>query len=260
MILTLFVPVPTLTVDNTRSPLLDTFTFLKEHMQRYDVVLIDPNCDSVSPMEWDYYARLYFPEGLGFVTSPEGYRRIWYVVSVGKQDTNLENAVRQNRVPGVFVGPSQMLARLYEGPPDDKGIAFENGLRFHGAEFVGSSYPGMMVVRDGEPIRMRLWWSVDKPLGNQYSIGLYVLRNGQLVIQSDGPQESESVPKYTDSWKPGQYYVEERDFTIPNSFPTGTYPVYIAVYQPWDNTRLSVPGADANKLLAIGRFSVKSWS
>jgi hypothetical protein len=254
--------------------MLANMTWLKQHMQRYDVMLVDPNCTSVSPMEWDYYSRLYFPDGLKFVSSPQGYRRIWYITDESKERV-LEQQVRQDRVSGPldFVGPPELLFKLYEAPPDMQGIPFENGLRFHGAEFVGSNLPGMMVLHEGESFRIHLWWSVDRPTG-QFSMPLFIFRDGVTAVQADGPQKTPDfdkygdVPQYTDQWKmpykdqwkpDRKYYVEEREMTIPNPFRTGTYPIYLAMYDPATNTRIGAPGVNGDKLLMIEQVNVKEW-
>src|SRR5260221_11853110 len=199
MIVAMFMPVPTLINDNP-PPMIDNFTFLQQHIQPYDVILINPKFTTVAPMEWDYFSKAYFPEGIQFVTTPAGYRRVWYVTDEG-YDQNVAALGAKNRFPRESVGPARLHFQLYEAPPDAEGILFENGLRFHGLDFVGTVMPGMVTYHLNETFRVRLWWSLDRPLDHDYSIGLYVLLvragAGQSAMQSD-------TPVYANQLQPGQ--------------------------------------------------------
>ena len=73
-----------------------------------------------------------------FVTNSEGYRRVWYVTAEGKRDPTTDAAVRKGRVERDFVGPADFFC-LYEAPPDPVGILFDNGMRFHGVDFLDST-------------------------------------------------------------------------------------------------------------------------
>ena len=99
-------------------PWNSTMTWLSEHIQPDDVLLIDPNKGVDKYFEWAYYSKVYFPEGLHFVTNPDGYRRVWYITPEGKRDPATDAAVRKGRVERNFVGPADFFFRLYEAPPD----------------------------------------------------------------------------------------------------------------------------------------------
>ncbi|HVU11602.1 MAG TPA: glycosyltransferase family 39 protein, partial [Phototrophicaceae bacterium] len=49
-----------------------SFTLLQQNIQPGDVLLIDPNCDCAPNEVWDYFMKIYFPNGLTFVKSPQG--------------------------------------------------------------------------------------------------------------------------------------------------------------------------------------------
>ena len=239
-----------------------TFQGLAQTVQWGDVVVIDPEwkTQSLQAEELDYLTKLYFPQGLQIVDNPEGYRRVWYLKWNSGGAGAFEKRITQGRVAGRFFGPPEALFRLYEAPPDPIGVPFDNGLRFHGIELVDQE-PGLFVHRILDTVRVRLWWSVDKPLPLDYSIGLEVLNNGRLTIQSDsGPQLIDSaLPKATSQWQPGQFYIEERNFTIPRALSNGAFPVYLTVYQWWDNTRIYAPGMNQDKLLPIETLYIKGW-
>jgi 4-amino-4-deoxy-L-arabinose transferase-like glycosyltransferase len=40
-------------------------------------------------------------------------------------------------------------------------------------------------------------------------------------------------PPQTSAWEQGQYYIEERELTLPNFMPSEEYPIYLTVYQFW---------------------------
>ncbi len=150
--------------------------------------LIDPNCNCAALETWDTMARLYFPAGMTFISDPQGYRRVWYAARDGFNDTATKAAVATGRVAANFVGPWDFLFRLYEAPPDAQGVLFENGMRFHGVDVVGNDAPAAPVRHEGEPIRLRLWWSVEKPPALDFSIGVYLMTpdGSKLITQVDG--------------------------------------------------------------------------
>lgn len=121
-------------------PMTVLFDWLEEQIQWGDVMVVDPSI-SAAPHAWDYYRRVYFPNGLRFVHDPTGYRRVWFVTADGWEDPALAASVREGRVAGRFVGPWDFLTRLYEAPPDADGVLFENGMRFHGADMVQPDSP-----------------------------------------------------------------------------------------------------------------------
>ncbi len=257
-------------------PFEQNFLWLRRHVQPGDVMLVDPlfciqRCNEED--SWGYYFDTYLGDKLAVVTEPGDHRRIWYVSADGEgwHDQATEDALLHNRVASSFVGPWDFLIRLYEGPPDPVGIPFENGLRFHGFD-----------IMDGERImrpeyywreqtsgRVRLWWSLDRPLENDYSISVQVIntRNGDLLAQNDGapqpvqldPVQTAPLPAETSRWETGRYYVDERDIPIRNLGAEIYAELYLTVYQWWDGTRLSAPGVDNDRLLPLAPVLIWGW-
>jgi hypothetical protein len=241
-------------------PMEANFKLLREEMKPGDVLLIDPNCQKCAPIEaWDYFMRVYFPNGLRFVDNPDGYRRVWYVSRGWLQDPATKAAVLKNRVEGKFFGPPTFLFRLYEGPPDQAGVLFENGLRFHGVDIQALSTPSGIVLHEGETFRVRLWWSVDRRLERDYSTSLQIPVPNSL-IQLDGPPKVIDAPRETSRWQSGRFYIDERAIQLPYPLKPGTFTLYLTVYQWWDNVRLLAPGVNQDRLLPIGQITVQSWS
>jgi hypothetical protein len=194
---------------------------------------------------------------LNYVTEPGNYRRIWYIFTEGKQDPALFARVQQNRTPLEEIGDPSFRIRLYEAPPDIQGIRFENGLRFHGVEPLDMAGPEP-VWREGQRMKVRMWWSVDQPVPVDLSVGTYVFDSAGVIAQFDGPPQVINGPRETSRWQPGQYYVEDREIQLVNPMK-GSYDLFLAVYQWWDNYRLRASGVNQDKLLPIMTFSVMSW-
>lgn len=256
--LLMLLPIPRDQYQIPQQPLGIAFDWLRLKAQAGDVLLIDPNCRCGDPEVFDYYADVYFPAGLPFVTQPGSYRRIWYVTGASGATPALRDAVAEGRVAGIFVGPPGGLFRLYEAPPDSSGVLYENGMRFHGSERVGDN--GVPVYHEGDPLRVRLWWSVDAPPPLDYSVGLYVVDDaGKVIVQSDGPPSVTDTPAATSQWQPGQLYVSEQVLQLPYPLGRGHYRLMMSVYWYGDIEPLDAPGVDETGLLPLLDFTVVSW-
>jgi hypothetical protein len=254
-------------------PWIANFEWLSQRLQPDDVVLIDPNGGVEKYYEWDYASKLYFPNGLHFVTDPTGYRRVWYITVEGQRDPAADQAVRQGRVEREFVGPSDFFFRLYEAPPDPKGILFDNGMRFHGIDILKPdghiALTGPLTAQhDFSTVHIRLWWSVDRQPAQDYSVGTYLFFRGGVVDQVDGAPHTISLeypphvpPPETSQWTPGHFYVEDRDLHIPDIIGANKWAldIYMAVYQWQDNTRISALGVDKDTLLHLQRLYAETW-
>jgi hypothetical protein len=247
------------------SPLESNFIWLKDHMLTGDVFVADPAMTCGGQEEWDYYIRTYFPRGLQFVKNPEGYRRIWYITGSAPPDVALQQKVSQDRISERFVGPATCNFRLYEAPPDMTGVLFDNGMRFHGIDVMEGDRPwsAPLVRHEGETIRLRVWWSVDRIPDLDYSINTYAGYNSNsLLTQVDGPPQliyPPRAPQETSRWKLGQYYIEQRDLVLP--FPTarGDYGLFMVIYFWGDGKRVPAPGVDENMALSLQPLRVMAY-
>ncbi|MBZ0300929.1 MAG: hypothetical protein K8J31_14365, partial [Anaerolineae bacterium] len=263
--LMLFLPLPRdghYQIWDVLSPLGDDFAWLREHMQWGDVILSHDRNTCGATEEWDYYLRAYFPTGVRFVDTPAGFRRIW-VLNPKDLPDDLQARLNDQHIPGRFVGPPGCLFRLYEAPPDVEGIAFANGMRFHGAEVLreGSPVSGPLVMHEGEAIQVRLWWSVDRPPELDYSVNTLLRRGSTVYDTVDGPPLAAypvDAPTETSRWLPGTVYVETRTLTLP--FPgANTYTVGMIVYFWADGVPISAPGVDSDGVLPLLQVRVKSY-
>jgi hypothetical protein len=259
-------------------PFESNFAWLSQNIQWGDVVLIDPGCTRTCEIyddkKWDYFTGLYFPNGLQYVDQPASYRRIWYITDELNLDPNISAAVSQNRIPGHFVGPAGFLWRLYEAPPDVNGVLFENGMRFHGVDVLdnitGFYESGPTIIRrEGEKVRLRLWWSVDEPVSVDYSVATYITgAEGEIRAQFDGPPQvidpiypyTSPPPQETSQWLSHQFYIEERTLTLPFPLDIERLQIQLAVYD-WrmPNTRFAAPGVNDQNVLPLKSLLVDSW-
>jgi hypothetical protein len=255
-------------------PFEENFRWLQRHIERGDVMLIDPNfclkaCNEAD--SWAYYFDVYLRDHIEVVTEPGDHRRIWYVQADGWHDAATKQAVMNGRIPSIFVGPWDFLIRLYEGPPDPEGVPFENGLRFAGFDVLDGDHLQLAPFDWYEQtrVRVRLWWSVDHKVDADYSISLQVIdtnRNKLIAQQDSGPQvinlnpvDESTLPQATSQWEPGRYYVEEREITLPNLGSEINAELMLTVYQWWDGERVAAPGVNPDKLLPLTRLIIWGW-
>ncbi len=273
-----FVPAPYERYTLARLPFEDNFTWISQHMEPGDVFLIDPECGQECGRleEWDYYRMVYMPDQeLTLIDAPDDHRRIWYLRRDGHHDEATLDALLASHVAADFIGPWNFLIQLYEAPPDAEGLLFDNGMRFHGYDVLlddGEILNSQVIKREGESVRLRLWWSVDRPLDADYSVATQAISTmtETMLTQFDGPPQTVSLhplasppPSATSQWEPGRYYIEERTLTIPQQVPfpdhIGPFTIYLTVYQWWDATRISAPGVDDDGLLPLLNFDVQAF-
>ncbi|MFC1960593.1 glycosyltransferase family 39 protein [Chloroflexota bacterium] len=242
------------------APIIDNLIWLNAHSQPGDVILIDPNNDQcAAPHKWDYLSRVYLPDGPAFVDQPGDHRRIWYVHVDWLADEDTLAAVSAGRVKGEFVGPPECLIRLYEAPPDPAGILFANGMRFHGLDVLNDNGP-YTVYHEGENIQVKLWWSADEALADDYSISLRLIdQQGQLVTQNDSGPQLIDAPGETSTWTTDRIYVEERELAIPFPFPDSKLALQLMVYQWQDNTAIPASDTAEDNTLYLQDIYVHAW-
>lgn len=263
LITTLFLPLPLTEYRGGMfaPPFIANLRWLHAHAAPGDALVIDPSVFTVPEM-WDYYLAAYWPPGLKVTDDPAGWRRVWYATVDGWEDADLARAVRADRVAGAFVGPWDFLFRLYEAPPDPQGVLFENGMRFHGVdvERPEAAPHTPLAVREGERLRLRLWWSVAPPIERDYSISIRLVASDQTIVaQLDSAPQVPGEPPETSRWQGDRFYVEDRMLSLPDNLQTGTYKLYLIVYQWWDNERISAPEVNDETMLLIDTLAVKSW-
>ena len=245
------------------------FDWLRGEIQGGDHVLLaeDQECKT-HPNLWNHSLLFYFPKGLNFIDTPVDHQRVWFVTADGSPGSPHWETLRRDYVERQFVGPPGCLFRLYEGPPDQEGILFANGLRFHGAQFLQESEPlppGFSPqLHEGEAFRMRFWWRVDEPLPRDYSVGAFLFDGeGHVIQEVHGPPDPTypgDAPWETSRWQAGQIYYEDREFEAPYPLARQELELRLVVYY-WEEPaqRFAAPGTDTLGMLPVMRIYVYSW-
>jgi hypothetical protein len=270
----MFVPVTYRVYREDVLPYEDVFHWLKREVVPGDVLVIDPNFCIVNCGRgeiWVYYANYFLADLIPIVDEPGNHQRVWYLSSVENTNPEMKAKVEANRIAARFVGPPQLLVRLYEAPPDIEGVPFENGLRFHGFQALNGDHVirPPYDIREFDQFKLRLWWSVDRPLDAEYSISATLMadRRRRILAQKDGPPQLIHLSPYDYTphphtmieWTPGKIYVEERTIDVP---AVGTWydsTLYLIVYQWWDGTRINAPGANDQTMLPLADVLVMGW-
>ena len=153
---------------------------MNTNFQSGDQLLVDPNCHCLDPLSWDYYQTLYCPhcgiepatDPLAFVDLSPTAQRVWYLERQGSEDKALVQSVSRGRISREFWGPWYFIATLYEAPPLNaiRQIYFGDSLIFRGVQISHRQQ-----LESGDNVRVTLWWSVAKPIGNDYSISLRII-------------------------------------------------------------------------------------
>ena len=272
----MFLPVLNADFRANTYPMEPMFTWMQTHAQPGDAIVIDDdysfdklNWTPREDLQFAYYMRI-FGHGLTVVEAPEDYRRIWYLSQDGDgwHDQALKQRIAANRVAREWFGPWNFLMRLYEAPPNIHGVAFENGLRFHGLEVIDGNLAVQAPINwmAQDTVRLRLWWSIDHPLDNEYSISVQILDSdrGKLIASQDGPPQlvqfdpasSSALPNSMPEWTVGQYYVEEREIALPDVRKQAYAGLYLTVYQWWDGVRLKGVGVNNDNLLPLQKVTI----
>ena len=253
-------------------PLYEYFAWLQKEWIAGDVLLMAKDHECGIPFNihrsWNHMLETYFPKGISVVNSPVGHRRVWFVTADGSQSSPHWETLRRDYVERQFVGPPGCLFRLYEAPPDQEGLLYDNGMRFHGAQILKdgkATPPGFEPkLHEGEKLQLRLWWSVDAPVAQDYSVGTFLIGEGGSVLRElHGPPQlvyPERAAQETSRWLPGQVYIEERELEIPAPLLRQFTQLRQALYF-WEAAahRFVAPGVDELGMLTLFTIQIDSW-
>ncbi|MGQ0603170.1 MAG: hypothetical protein ACT4QE_15920 [Anaerolineales bacterium] len=93
-------------------------------------------------------------------------------------------------------------------------------------------------ARPGEPLRVRVTLSAQRPTTVQYKIFVHLIRDGQILSQHDGQPVADLRP--TTSWLPGEIIHDQIALQIPVDLPPGEYRLRIGLYDYATGARLPV--------------------
>lgn len=214
----------------------DMVRYLNERMKPDDVLVVDPNCSCGDPLIWWYYESTLTAQGLRRAGADDPLpARVWYLVRQGAADDALTHRITQDRIATTYYGPWYFIATLYEGLGDVQA-QFGDHLHLGRVEVTPQKFAHV-----GEEITVSSWWSVDAPLGQDYSISLQVIyASGALLTQIDSGPLGQYTPAQTSAWEPGSIYPDDRSITLPFDMTGGEYDLRLIVYQSATGERLPV--------------------
>jgi hypothetical protein len=280
-LLAMFTPFPADLYRYRPPPYEETFEWLREQVRPGDVLVVDPSvciADCLHGDKWVFYYNFFLGDVLRLmqdVPDVAQARRVWYLAENGRQDPAMQNAVADQRFAGIFYGPWDFLLRLYAGPPDVDGIAFENGLRLHGVDVLDAD--GRLLtppydIREQSHVHLRLWWSLDRPLDADYTVSARIYRGSdptrifaqddripQAVPYYDNPYEPNVRPIPLSAWEPGQLYTTERTLSIGPLMTWHQSLLGIVVYRSVDGAQVAAAGVNAYNILPLKPLYVKGW-
>lgn len=215
--------------------MLDSMPQLAVLLRGGDVVVRDPNLRGTLPEVWEYFSRVYFPNGLPLHPDGIGFRRVWYILTEGSETQPLLDNIREGRTVTRWFGTWDFMTRLYEAPPDPEGVAL-GGLTFHGGTLQNVHTPDLGVFREGERLHLRLWWRGDSAGAPMWSLGLHNAEGSLL-------QRAEMPPLPTPNAE--GWIIADWDFRLPDSLATGAYTLHLY--------------ADQSHAAQAVLFYVKAW-
>jgi|GEM_PF-5717053 len=252
----------------------ENMEWLSNQIESGDVLIFDPNYCIQECAEQDalaYYWEVYLGDRVSRINELGEYRRIWLWRGVGHSRELLEE-LSETHIASIFYGPPVALLELYEAPPYPEGILYENGIRFHGFDVLDKNGNGdnpPYNLREQTEMRIRLWWSTDRPLEEDYqvSIQVYDATKNQIFVQDDqSPKLShlranafEPLPQQTSEWIPHQLYVEDRIIEIPNINQEIYAELSLVIYHLPDGQRIHAPNETTDGLLPLAEIIIWGW-
>ena len=234
---------------DTISPLDQNLPWLQRHVRWGDAFIMDARQECGGAEEWDYYLRLYMPQGIDWVEQPANYRRVWYIFYGGRENPDLQAEIQTGRALMIQSGPARCIFRLYEAPPEREGQLIGEALIFHGADLVDADGRVLTVPaarHEGENLSARMWWAVSEAPGQPVPVEIAVVNTrGQSITTARYLLEEAAL------WEPERLYRSERWVRLRPSMRSGAYDVVLRVYDPATEVLLAER--------VIGVFHVKSY-
>jgi hypothetical protein len=110
-------------------------------------------------------------------------------------------------------------------------------------------------VDPGQTLLLLLEWQALQPPETDYTVFVHLLApDGALVAQSDSPP-TRLTPAPTSQWPPEQPILDNHHLILPQKLPTGTYALYVGLYNPQTLERLTLIGK--NNALKLGTIEVR---
>ena len=115
-------------------------------------------------------------------------------------------------------------------------------------------------VRQGEALKLRLYWRALRPVGHDYVVFTHLLdATGKVVAQQDNQPRGGTYP--TSAWRAGELVADEYRLVVDSSQPAGECGVEVGLYDGSTGRRLLVTdrdGSPAGDRIALGTVVVRT--
>ena len=110
---------------------------------------------------------------------------------------------------------------------------------------VGYDLPGGVAYRPGSVLPVSLLWETVAPPPQDYTIGLFLMKDGILVAQRDSFPANRF--EFTSTWRPGSLHRDNHGLQLPEDLAPGEYELWAVVYwweAPADRLPVTAPNGD----------------
>jgi hypothetical protein len=160
-----------------------------------------------------------------------------YALQAGLQDPTSGRRLRVLGDSGAETISLQPIRVIRQDPLTAKDIP--NGARATFGERIELLGYGMEVDKGERIIALTLYWSVDAPIPETYTVSVHLLGDdGRIAAQADGEPMSGLLP--TDAWEAGEVVEDRRLIHLPAGLTPGEYTVAIGLYRAQTLERLEL--------------------
>ncbi|WP_298817302.1 glycosyltransferase family 39 protein [Chloroflexus sp.] len=150
--------------------------------------------------------------------------------------------------------PEAYITGAVAQPKTPMAVTFGNDIRLLGYTLKATTPAGPGVYRAGGNIPLSLFWDVNNPLTEDYSLFIHLCRDCEQppVAGDDGPPLAGYLP--TSTWLPGKPARDDRAVSLPADLPPGQYQLLIGWYRPTDPSPAGRLPARGEGALDAGRL------
>ncbi len=204
----------------------------------------------------DYYMRRYLGVRLtlhrmaDWIKNPIGEDRIWLIDERLAVNFDAIAALPPGLIQTRRIVYLPVVAELYQRPPTQPDTVF--------GEQIALSYPdkaSTVTIKPGDEVQLDLWWQAQRPVEFDYSTSVVIIGDNGVLVQQDkafddGRLNATALP--VDMWQP-----DTRTLVIPIDAASGSYTVFITVYDWRDGERLLTSTQDDDDLYPLVQINVE---
>lgn len=142
-----------------------------------------------------------------------------------------------------FVDAIKIAPKTYTAPAIDHPLNYQLGDQI---ELIGYSLEPSAIDHGGE-VHLRLYWRALKRPAAAYTVFVHIQDDqDRILTQADSQPQNDSYP--TAFWDANEIVIDDRLIQIPAIAASGAYTIAVGLYNPLDNSRLSVKGAPNSEI------------